>query len=1299
LVEPLSQDPSLSELEQLVAQCLYADRQVLLRLLSTVKRRLERKQEADKSMQRLQAGVRESLAIRQSREQVEVKYNYPDELPISQKRDDIKQMLEKHQVVIVAGETGSGKTTQIPKICMELGRGILGRIGHTQPRRIAARTVATRIAEEIQCELGTVIGYQVRFHGQVKPSTRVKLMTDGILLAEIQTDPDLLQYDTIIIDEAHERSLNIDFLLGYLQQLITRRPQLKLIITSATIATEKFSKHFNGAPVLEVSGRSYPVEVLYRPLYSDNSDEETVQLQQAIVDAVDELSSIDRGDILIFLSTEREIRDTAESLRKHHPGHTEVLPLFSRLSVSEQNKIFQPHKKRRIVLATNVAETSLTVPGISFVIDPGYARISRYSYRSKVQRLPIEKVSQASANQRMGRCGRISAGVCMRLYDEEDFGLRPQFTEPEIRRTNLASVILNMKVLGLADIEEFPFMEPPDQRYINDGYRLLFELGAVDELRKLTDTGKQMARLPLDPRLSRMVLHAREENCLQEILVIVCALESQDPRERPLDAQQKADQSHKEFADDQSDFASLLKIWTFYHEQSRHLSKNKLRQLCAQRFLSYRRMLEWHDLHKQLSHQVREMGMSVNSTTASIEAIHRALLSGLVSHVGFNDGDSEYQGSHGKKFMIFPGSGLFKKKPKWLMAAEIVETSRLYARSVAAIQPEWIEQVAGHLIKRSYSEPYWQARRGQVAAMEKLTLYGLTLISNRRVNYGPIDPVLARKIFIRSALVTGDFKTRFSFMKENLKIIEQVQVLEDKSRRRDIVVDEQVLYDFYDQRIPETIYNQAAFDKWWRKIERKTPALLNMSPEEILRDDAETVSDQAYPDHILIDQIPLKLKYHFSPGQEDDGVSVLVPLAMLNQLRESDFEWLVPGLIYDKIVALLKALPKSIRRNFVPVPDYARACLEVIAPGPELLHEQLSRQLKRMTGIDVSLSAWQPQRIADHLRMNYRVLGKNNKSVAQGRDLNALKQQLKDRAEASFAAQANAIVDNKDSALEKEIDCWNFGDLAESTEMNHAGITMKAYPALIEHQGKFTLAQLDQPQKAEASSCRAQALLFKRMYKKDIDYLSKNIPDSDKICLYHAPLGQCEALKQDIVYVVIFRALQLDQGMMRSESEFTQRSLQAKKSLVNTMNETAAVLLDILSHYHELNKYLRGNLNPGMLKSLSDIKSQLEHLLHRGFLLQTPWQRLAHMPRYLKAMIVRLDKLKGNLQRDLRLMGEVSHHWQRYLDYAEAREVVNAQCEEYRWLIEEFRVSLFAQELKTAVPVSAKRLQAQWKEV
>ena len=1292
---PLSEFIKESELQ--LKDCLLVDRVRLQKRLLTIKRLNSKGRPVDHLQKEIISKINNSQVVKKAREEAVYQLNYPDSLPVSQKQKEIAELISQSQVLILAGETGSGKTTQIPKVCLQAGRGICGRIGHTQPRRIAARSVAQRIAEELSSELGGVVGYQVRFHDQVRPATRIKLMTDGILLAEIQSDRDLLQYDTLIIDEAHERSLNIDFILGCLSQLIKRRPELKIIITSATIATEKFSKHFRDAPIIEVSGRSYPVDVLYRPLQSDDPDQQDLQIKEGILAAVDELCRRERGDILIFLSGEREIRDIAEALRKHHPPDTEILPLFSRLSVSEQNRVFQAHARLRIVLATNVAETSLTVPGIKYVIDPGTARISRYSYRSKVQRLPIEKISQASANQRKGRCGRVSAGVCIRLYDEDDFNLRDEFTEPEIQRTNLASVILNMKLLGLGEVDQFPFIDPPDQRFINDGYRLLFELSAVDEKRRLTKIGREMARLSVDPRFARMILQAREESCLKEILIIVCALTVQDPRERPLDAQQKSDEAHKIFKDDGSDFVSFLKIWSYYQEQKKHLSNSKLRRHCHDRFLAYRRLHEWAELHKQLEHQVKEMGMRPNTSDADGGAIHCALLAGLLGNVGFNIEQSEYQGSHGKKFMIFPGSGLFKKRPKWLMSAAIVETSRLYARTVASIKPEWLEQVGKHLIKYSYSEPYWQPKAGHVFAKEKLTLYGLVVINNRKVNFGRINPVVSREVFIRNALVQGDFKTKLPFFHRNLELIKQVETLEDKARRRDIQEDQELLFDFYNAKIPDGIVSQPVFEKWWRKYERQQAGFLDLTLEQLIRKDAVMDKEHAYPDILLFQGIPVTLKYHFAPGEKDDGVTAWIPLAILNQLSPHQFDWLVPGLLQEKIINLIKGLPKSLRRNFVPAPEYSKACLAVLSDKKGLLLNQLSEQLKRMTGVDVPLTAWQTDKLPLHLQMNFIVFDEKNNSLNEGRDLLKLQQGLHAEARDSFAKEITLSgADNTSES--QDINDWNFGDLPESIEIERHNMQLRAYPALVEKKARLSIVNMDQQKEAEQATRHGLICLFERLHNKEINYLKKNIQDSKQLCLLYSPLGKCEELLESIQYVSIFTALDLGGDLIRTEKEFKQRKAKATQNLMSIANEIASVILNVLTRYKTVRKRIKGNLNPVWLKTIADIQCQLNYLLPLGFIKSVTYDQLQHYPRYLQAIELRLDKLEKNSQRDSQLMNELNVFWKPCMQYIDSHKddiYSNPEFIILRWMIEEFRVSLFAQELKTVFPVSAKRLKEQ----
>jgi ATP-dependent helicase HrpA len=902
-------------LQARLSDCSIRDRASLARRLRGLRQRSREGKPVDRGLEQLAAEVDAAAArLRERRAALPVP-TFDDSLPISAHRDAIAAAIRAHQVVVVCGETGSGKTTQLPKICLSLGLGAAGLIGHTQPRRIAARSVAARIAAELQTTVGGQVGYKVRFSDRTGPNAFVKLMTDGILLAETQSDRPLEQYEVIILDEAHERSLNIDFLLGYLKRLLPRRPDLKLIITSATIDPERFSRHFDRAPIVEVSGRSYPVELRYRPLTADDEDERDRDLQQAILDAVDEVWREGPGDILVFLSGEREIRETAESLRKHHPPNTEILPLYARLSSAEQNRVFQPHGRPRIVLATNVAETSLTVPGIRYVIDPGMARISRYSPRGKIQRLPVEKISQASANQRAGRCGRVMAGVCVRLYAAEDFQSRPAFTDPEILRTHLAAVILQMSALNLGRPEEFPFVDPPDSRQIGDGFRLLFELRAVDERWRITELGRQLAKLPVDPRLGRMLLAAQRESCLREVLVIVAALAIQDPRERPLDKQQAADEKHRRFRDEHSDFMALLKLWDYYHEQARQLSKNQLRNLCQADYLSFVRMREWHDLHRELLGRATEMGMRLNDEAAPYDSLHRALLTGLLGHLGLKQEENAYLGARGRNFYLYPGSGLFKKRPRWVAAAELVETTRLYARTVARIEPEWVEGLAEHLLKRSYAEPHWEKRSAQVAAFERVTLYGLPIIANRRVNYGPLDPALAREVFIRHALVEGEFHCKAQFFQHNRQLLAELEELEIRARR-DLTADEEALYRFYDARIPEGIYSGPTFETWRKQVERENPRLLFLDRAALLAEAGPAADGERFPDHLDLDGLQLPLAYRFEPGAEDDGVTLTVPLAAVNQVDPKRLDWLVPGLRAERMAALLKSLPKALAAEF-----------------------------------------------------------------------------------------------------------------------------------------------------------------------------------------------------------------------------------------------------------------------------------------------------------------------------------------------------------------------------------------------
>lgn len=1289
------QPTSLDSLRFAIEQAYGPDRPGLRRRLSALKRRRRLGQPYDRGLAALAQAVAASAALVASRREGLPCPDYPPELPVVQRREELLELIGKHQVVIVCGETGSGKSTQLPKLCLELGRGVHGMIAHTQPRRIAARTLAARISEELGDQVGGAVGYKVRFSDQVSPRSYIKLLTDGMLLAEIQGDRLLEAYDTIIIDEAHERSLNIDFLLGYLKRLLPRRPDLKLIVTSATIDPERFSRHFDDAPIVEVSGRSYPVEIRYRPLLDDEAGDGR-DLQQAIVEAVDELVAEGPGDILVFLSGEREIRETADALRKHGPKDADILPLFARLSAQEQQRVFQPGGRRRIVLATNVAETSVTVPGIRYVIDSGLARISRYSYRTKVQRLPIEPISQASANQRAGRCGRLGPGICIRLYAEEDYLARPEFTEPEILRTNLAAVILQMKAMRLGEVEDFPFIDPPDRRYINDGYKLLHELGAVDAQRNLTELGRKLARLPIDPRLGRILLQAERESCLSEALVIAAVLSIQDPRERPLEAQQAADEAQAEFRDKRSDFLGYLKLWQAYREQAQRLSARRLRQWCREHFLSPARMHEWGDIHRQLKELTAELGLRCNQEPAEYPQLHRALLSGFLSNIAMRDENHEYIGARGIRLYLFPGSGPFKSPPKWIMAAELVETARLYARDVAEIRPEWVEALAPHLVNRQYSEPHWEARRGQVGAYETVSLYGLVLIGRRKVNYGPIDPGLSREIFIREALVGQKIRTRGKFLAHNRRLIAEVEELEAKVRRRDVLVDEEVLYAFYAARVPEGIYSTASFERWREQAERGQPGLLYMERDDLMQRAAEEVTAEAFPEQLEVAGMLLPLEYRFDPGHALDGVTVVVPLAALNQLTPALFDWLVPGLRQEKAAALIRALPKALRRHFVPAPDFAAAVLEAAKPGEGSLQEALRRELKRMTGVEIPIDAWDKVELPNHLVMHYRVVDENGRTLATGSDLAALQHELDERA-------AVALDSMPATGWERaEVRRWDFGALPETVEVRSRGVTIRAYPALIDRRDHVQLTLLDNPDEARTATRAGVRRLFLLALPQQVKYLRRSLPGLEQMCLQFREVGSCDSLREDILFAAVDRAFMPDGRLPRSQEDFQRRLEAGRAELVEIAQRLSAETGEVLALFHEIRKRLRGPVVLGQVESLQDIREQLALLIYPGFVSATPPERFADLPRYLRAILRRLEKLEADPNRDRALLRELRPHWERWRERAEQhrqKHIDDPRLTEFRWLLEEYRVSLFAQELRTAVPVSDKRLRQLWAQV
>ncbi|WP_406667157.1 ATP-dependent RNA helicase HrpA [Gallaecimonas sp. GXIMD1310] len=1220
------------------------------------------------------------LAARKNRQ---LHLDYPQQLPVVAARDDIKKAIAEHQVVIIAGETGSGKTTQLPKICLELGRGVDGLIGHTQPRRLAARSVAARLAEELKTELGGLVGYQVRFTDHTRAETCVKLMTDGVLLAEIQKDRLLRRYDTLIIDEAHERSLNIDFLLGYLKTILPKRPDLKVIITSATIDPQRFSRHFNEAPMLEVSGRTYPVEVRYRPITDEEKDKDQLQ---AIFDAVDELyREGPRGDILIFMNGEREIRDTADALNKRQLRHTEVLPLFSRLSAAEQNRIFSPHGGRRIVLATNVAETSLTVPGIKYVIDPGTARISRYSYRTKVQRLPIEAISQASANQRKGRCGRTEPGICIRLYSEEDFMGRSEFTEPEILRTNLAAVILQMLSLGLGDIEAFPFVEAPDNRFVRDGLNLLDELGAIDG-RTLTDIGRQLAKLPVDTRLARCLVEANQRGCLQEMLIITAALAIQDPRERPLEAKQKADEMHRRFAHPESDFLAFVNLWAYSDAQQQALSNNQWRKLCQKEFLNYVRMREWQDLVEQLGDFCDELGYQLNTEPASYDAIHQALLAGHLSHLGFKDKNREYLGARQSRFLPFPGSTI-DKKPKWLMAAELTETSKLFARTLARVEPEWAEALAGERVSRSYAEPHWEKNRANVIAYEQVSLYGLVLIPRRRVDFGRIQPAEARAIFIRSALVEGEFKCRLPFFRHNQQLISELQGLEDKSRRRDILIDDDLLATLYDQRLPENIFDGRTLDRWWRRADEASKKALFFTEADLLAQDPDHVTANAFPDSWQQGNLRLPLLYRFEPGHDDDGVTVQIPLAALNQVQADGFDWQVPGLREELVVALIKGLPKPVRRNFVPAPNYAQAALARLTPLDGRLIDKLADVLRQITGIRTDPELWQQVALAPHLRMRFAVMDEAGKVLAAGRDLPVLKGKLAGHIKDSLSKAASPGIE------QTGLTSWSFPALPKQFVEQRQGLEVRAYPALVDEQDSVAIALFDTPEAQQQAMAKGLRRLLLLNVPSPVKYLQESLPNKAKLGLYFNPFGKVGDLIEDCI------AAAIDSLIAGQECQDAQHFEQLKERVRAELNDTvvaiAAQVEQILVRHNAIKKRLKGKTDLSVVRAQADIQAQLDGLVFKGFVTACGAPRLGDMQRYLDAISRRLEKLPIDPNRDrlqLAKIDTVMARWQQYANKTPKGVARPQWLTQARWMIEELRVSYFAQQLGTPYPISDKRI-------
>jgi ATP-dependent helicase HrpA len=1259
----------------------------LRRDLERAAARLRRGLPADRALSGVEARIAASAAQVAARRASIPAIHYPEELPVSARRAEIAAALRDHQVVIVAGETGSGKTTQLPKICLELGRGARGLIGHTQPRRIAARTVAARIAEELRTPLGGLVGYQVRFTDQTADGTLVKLMTDGVLLNEIARDPRLARYDTLIIDEAHERSLNIDFLLGYLQRILPDRPELRVIVTSATIDVARFAAHFGGAPVIEVSGRGHPVEIRYRPPEPDADP--VAAAVAAIAELVD---SPQRGDVLAFFASEREIREASVQLRRRALPGVEALPLYARLGLAEQNRVFQPGRGVRVVLATNVAETSLTVPGIRYVVDGGRARISRYSYRTKVQRLPVEAISRASANQRAGRCGRIGPGVCVRLYAEADFLTRPEYTDPEILRTNLAAVILRMLELRLGDIREFPFLDPPDQRQINDGFQLLHELQAITPGGELTDIGRALSRLPVDPRLGRMLVAAVAENCLREVLVITAALSIQDPRERPADQRQAAEERQRQWLDPQSDFVTLLNLWNDLEARRQQLSRSAFERHCRQHFLSPLRLREWRDLHHQLHLACRDLGWHDNRAPATARQIHRALLCGLLTQVGVRGERREYQAPRNLRFQVFPGSAVAKAAPRWVMAAELIETSRLYAHLCAAIEPEWLVEFAGHLVRKSHSEPHYSARHGQVLAWERQTLYGLVIQERGRVGYAALDPAGAREIFLREALVEGGYQRggKGAFFRHNQALVEELQELEDRFRRRDILADTEALFRFYAERVPADITGLRAFEHWRRQAERQDPRLLFAPRERLLRNAPLAGEEAQFPREVAWGGVTYRIDYRFEPGAPGDGVTLVVPVAALHQVPEHRGDWLVPGLLRDKCTELIKTLPRQCRRPLVPIPDTVDRLLDGLRPEDRPLTAVLAERILRLTGQQVPADAWQPGRLDAFYRLNYRLIDEHGAVLEQSRELAELRRKYRDRVRAALRAPEGPSPER--TGLRE----WSFGELPEVVAIDRNGLQVRAYPGLVDEGDSAALRLFDAPAAAAAATRLGLIRLAALALGDTLKYLRKELFRGAALQLAAAGLPAREALVEEVIGGALERALFAGRPPPRDAAAFA-ACLQGRQRVVEIAQHLAA---QVLSWAEEL-RALRGMLaarEARFPEAVAEGRAQLEFLLRPGFLRDTEPRWLDQYSRYCKAALARFERLPGQPERDRANAAEIAA----LLDWWAARSAedgaqgprARAALADFRYRIEELRVSLCAQQLKTLVPVSPKRLAA-----
>jgi len=1221
---------------------------------------------------------------------------YDDALPVCDRRGEIAAAITAHQVVIVCGETGSGKTTQLPKICLELGRGARGLIGHTQPRRIAARATATRIAQELKSELGRAVGFKIRFTDRVSPDSYIKLMTDGILLAETQGDPQLRQYDTLIIDEAHERSLNIDFLLGYLKQLLPRRPDLKLIVTSATLDADRFSRHFGNAPVIEVSGRLYPIELRWRPPADD------VDLPEAIVDAVDECHRNGPGDVLVFLPGEREIREAAEALRKHHPPDTELLPLYARQSAQEQQRVFAPAKGRRVVLATNVAETSLTVPGIRYVVDSGLARVKRYSHRNKVEMLQVEDIARAAANQRAGRCGRVMSGVCIRLYGEDDFAKRPAHTDPEILRASLAGVILRMKSLNLGAVDDFPFIDPPLPRMITDGYQLLAELGAVNDQQELTRIGHELAKLPLDPRIGRMILAARDGHCLREMLMLAAALSVQDPRERPPEQAGAADQAHATWRGDESqqrsEFLAWLNLWKAFDHVWTHESQRKQRDWCRKRFLSYLRMREWREVHAQLHTLCGEHNWRENAQPATYEEMHKALLAGLLGNIGLrSEEEKHYLGARGIRFWPHPGSALAKKAGRWIVAAELVDTTRLYARCLAKIEPEWLEQVGAHLVRKSVYDPHWEKKTGQTRAWERATLHGLVLYARRPVAYARIDPALARELFIREGLVQGELPDEMArharFFQHNRKIVRDIEQLEHKTRRQDVLVDEELIYAFYDDKIPAEVTDVAGFEHWRKNAEKAEPKLLYLSREQLMRHDAAGVTSERFPPQMTIHGQPYPLAYHFEPGAEDDGVTLIVPVAALNQVPAVRCEWLVPGLLEQKAAQFVKTLPQKYRHRLQPIDDFAADFAQAEHEADEPFLRALTRAAEEKMQLKLPLDAFRAEMAPPHFFMNFRAVDEHGRMLGQSRDLAALRARFARQIEQRFArAEVKEKPETGQEAVLSGQTFWTFGELPDIMEVDVGGRSVIGFPALVDEGGTVALRVQDTPEKAAAVHRKGLRRLFALELREQVKFVEKSLPR--ELGLLFMPWGTEAELKSQIVAATLERVCMMT-PLPADAARFGKRRDEARTRISLVAQEIARLIGAILAEHAAVQKKLAQIKTP----VAAEIKAQCAELLPKDFAEATPFERLTHFPRYLKAVSLRIDKLRADPARDARLAQEFAalhKPWERERLARRKSGAPDPWLEDFRWLLEELRVALFAQELKTPMPVSAKRLQKAW---